>query len=511
MKNAEGNCVCRQGPYYMVRTFQIIGEDWDGECSVEYRVFDQDDNPAGYDGDMVCAAGVCKITHLCYRLCYRPESCGPHAHVHAGTRTHHPSARRRRLTTAPLPTPSLWTGPSASPPSCCDYMTTAPHECTGLTCSEGYAYANMQPLVYSAGAQPGDEVQVSGCEPKACAAYNFGVGLTGGSTDGCTDPITLDIEDQNCWVECKPGYSAAPGSSAAGQIQCLPSDGTLNTLQTSAAPTCQENTCVAFNFNTGVVGDDDHATAPACQDGVQLQTHTGNRCAVKCDNGYDSGDAIITCENAAWNNKPPVGDLTCNPSVCETPAGHTTGDPPHPGRVVTGCTNMRTGDTDGCDVSCMQGYFISSHTDGAKICSADVGNGASFKGVPECTACPAGRYGYEAGTASCVECSVGQYSGAAAAVGCTNCEAGRFETSAEASGCRPCPEGRYQADVAQTACKGCETGTYGPNAGATSLADCAYCLEGPIGGARRRGVCRCAPASSRSQPTSCAHACVRAS
>lgn len=254
----------------------------------------------------------------------------------------------------------------------------------------------------------------------------------------------------------------------------------MNTLNPDAAPTCQPNLCAAYSFTDGVVGNPGVQGVEECTDGIRLATDTSNSdavsCVVKCDNGYDSGDATIQCENDAWNNKAPVGDLTCSASVCSPPDAHTTG---HLGRVVIGCSGMKTGQTTGCEVTCMQGYYISTYDDGAKSCTADSGNGASFKQVPNCPACPGGRYGHQAASASCVECPAGQYTDAAGGtVECTRCEMGRFETNAEATTCRPCPEGYYQEDVGQTACKKCGIGFHGPAAAATAASDCTFCLEG---------------------------------
>ena len=66
----------------------------------------------------------------------------------------------------------------------------------------------------------------------------------------------------------------------------------------------------------------------------------------------------------------------------------------HAGLTATaGCRDKATGDEGGCEVSCDDGYYISSGSVGPKVCLADVGGPtASFRDLPRCVKCEETSY-----------------------------------------------------------------------------------------------------------------------
>ena len=71
----------------------------------------------------------------------------------------------------------------------------------------------------------------SACAPTvSCAAYDFGDGVVGGDTNGCTDGIALSV-DSDCAVKCDSGYTgdaatvtcasgASAGDASTSSIAC---------------------------------------------------------------------------------------------------------------------------------------------------------------------------------------------------------------------------------------------------------------------------------------------------
>lgn len=65
---------------------------------------------------------------------------------------------------------------------------------------------------------------------------------------------------------------------------------------------------------------------------------------------------------------------------------------------------------------------------------------ASADGAVRCTACSAGSYAFNAGSAACKPCASGRVSTAAGATACRTCQPGTY-SSADGRECIACPTG----------------------------------------------------------------------
>ena len=97
---------------------------------------------------------------------------------------------------------------------------------------------------------------------------------------------------------------------------------------------------------------------------------------------------------------------------------------------------------------------------------------------PQCSACPAGKYGDQVATDVCNDCGVGQFS-QRAALTCTSCEEGKVGRAQSnvtcqelckagkyserpSDSCKDCPFGKFQASEGQGYCTVCSGGHFSP-------------------------------------------------
>eukprot|EP00755_Sulcionema_specki_P005742 Sspe_Gene.33597::Locus_16391_Transcript_1_1_Confidence_1.000_Length_6292::g.33597::m.33597 len=142
----------------------------------------------------------------------------------------------------------------------------APSQCE-VQCKKGYGQASMMmpgtpsgkvvcAPMSGAGAAPmadaGTAADAAGCLENVCGAYAFTNGVTGGTTDPCTDMIQLSVEsDPSCSLMCdtSQGYMAA---TATVSCPTTSEHGALPTV-TPASFICRV-TCQAFVMVTGCMG-----------------------------------------------------------------------------------------------------------------------------------------------------------------------------------------------------------------------------------------------------------------
>ena len=187
------------------------------------------------------------------------------------------------------------------------------------------------------------------CTEKVCAAYNYGVGITGGTSNGCVNPqILRQATLPSCTLACAAGYTGV-----AGQLDCP------NNLADGAAPMenimCTENTCASYTLQPGEL-----AAAPGCG---SLGTVTGNTCTLTCDTGYTVGMGTVTCPSTANQGDPP--NLTTDPACQRTCALHSCGTGYIPKAVMTTVCDVMNGcnDVDCCDAAACPADSTTPSTD----------------------------------------------------------------------------------------------------------------------------------------------------
>ena len=93
-------------------------------------------------------------------------------------------------------------------------LTTHTSSRCSVKCGAGYSGAALIVTCASGAAQGAAATGSPSCDENSCAAYAFGVGVTGGDSDGCTDGVRLStVSHTSCSVKCADGYGAAGSAS----------------------------------------------------------------------------------------------------------------------------------------------------------------------------------------------------------------------------------------------------------------------------------------------------------
>ena len=191
----------------------------------------------------------------------------------------------------------------------------------------------------------------SGCDEDACAAIVLGTGVVSDNagSDGCLGGLRLTTSsDQTCDVKCDVSThvaqsatvtcaaNAAVGDATTGQPTCV-ARGACSTISCSVGWTadgtatsalcigsacnvstgdldvcCNENTCTAYTFGSGVVADD--TGSDGCTVDLVLSTSSDPTCTVKCDvSTHVAGTGTVTCAADASAGAATTGEPTCVP------------------------------------------------------------------------------------------------------------------------------------------------------------------------------------------------------
>ena len=87
-----------------------------------------------------------------------------------------------------------------------------------IRCKPGYSEGQAQILCPSDSVEGGAYQGSLACTENRCAPYNYGLGVTSGTEDPCTDGIRLSTNtDSSCNVRCADGYTTASLS-----VKCHP-------------------------------------------------------------------------------------------------------------------------------------------------------------------------------------------------------------------------------------------------------------------------------------------------
>ena len=144
------------------------------------------------------------------------------------------------------------------------------------------------------------------------------------------------------------------GDSGDGYTcRCVP--GSVGTDVANGAATCVENTCDAFEFTEGMIGDG----SDACSDNIILTAVDDHSCNLACDDAYkSSGSAEVTC---SLDGGAAESDFTCTEMTCD---------------------DADCGDNASCDDYLRLGY----------VCTCDEGYSGDdvYNGAATCTNSPCG-------------------------------------------------------------------------------------------------------------------------
>lgn len=199
------------------------------------------------------------------------------------------------------------------------------------------------------------------CTEKFCAPYSFGLGVTGGASDGCTDNVTLTtIQDSQCTLSCRAGYR---GTETTLRCETSISSGDNPTLDDPTF-SCTENTCSPFQMEANMQIDEDFP--PTCS----LPTTTLSTNSFSTCNFYIAGSSNVykslVCANSANDqDNVTIIDYVPNQKLCSR---------------FTFSEGMIAGSSD----PCYDGIVLSTHID--RECSVSCGPG--FTGMDGLVSCP---------------------------------------------------------------------------------------------------------------------------
>jgi syndecan 4 len=242
-------------------------------------------------------------------------------------------------------------------------------------------------------------------------------------------------EDSGSCVQCEAGkYKTSPGSD-----QCTDCDAGKysSTVGATTYTVCQDCPEYTYRIQTGAsaVGDcqscPTHSSAPPGSDALE-------NCM--CDVGHtgSNGGPCTACEAGKYKSTTGSDDcIDCGPGKYSESVGETSES------VCLECDAGKYADTVG-----------SSH---ATMCTTCPPDSTSPQGSPRRTAC---------------KCSAG-FTGADG-FPCTACEAGKYKAESGSAACTDCSAGKYSSNVAlatEAECVACAAETVSP-AGSDSASDC---------------------------------------
>ena len=107
--------------------------------------------------------------------------------------------------------------------------------------------------------------------------------------------ITKTTNITNTKLALEHRYCDEGDSGDGYTCRCVP--GSVGTDVANGAATCVENTCDAFEFTEGVVGDT--SSDDACSDNIVLTAVSDNSCDLTCDEGYIESSSTHVCETGS--------------------------------------------------------------------------------------------------------------------------------------------------------------------------------------------------------------------
>ena len=295
--------------------------------------------------------------------------------------------------------------------------------------------------------------------------------------------------------------------------QCLPA--TYSVVAPSGF-----RTCVALGVNAGSLAGSSQSSDCLCNAGYTLESNSCQACAAGKYKFAIGADACLDClvhshsptaSIAATDCLCNVGFTganggTCNacgvrtyknqPGPAECSSCPQNADSPEQSTAVTACVcNAGYSGVDGSE--CLAGTYrsLNSASRECALCSENsnsplvstsslaclCNSGYTRLDGALCSACVAGTYKINAGSADCANCVAGKHSAAIAATSnvCINCVAGNFSTTIDASGittCQDCAAGTFAAgDAGHTVCTLCAVDTFSTETAGTSVSVCQLC------------------------------------
>jgi hypothetical protein len=150
------------------------------------------------------------------------------------------------------------------------------------------------------------------------------------------------------------------------------------------------------------------------------------------------------------------------------------------------------------DCVCNDGY---TGPDGTPCTACPAGKYKNNRGSASCTLCPAGKYTDQIGSSACSDCAAGKYS-FAGSTRCADCEPGTYKSAAGSEACSSCPADSFSETKSAscmcnngytgpdgTSCTACPQGTYKNNRGTASCTDCPAGKSSLVVAATSMGMC----------------------
>ena len=285
------------------------------------------------------------------------------------------------------------------------------------------------------------------------------------------------------------GCAAGTYVSGGGCTNCAP--GSYSTVV--GASVCTG--CSAGTYSTAT-GASAAATCLSCPASSNSPISSSSLSACTCNVGFTgpNGGPCTAC--VAGKYKTTIGSVPCTDCLAGSYS------------TSTGATIATT-----C-ITCPSSSISYSASSAAADCTCNAGFTGPNGGV--CSACVAGKYKINTGSAACSDCGIATYStstGATLAATCIPCQANATSAAgsvgqeycycksgyAHAAGaytCRICDPGTWNSQIGRTACSNCSVGLYSVHYGATGNETCLSC---PLGQWSPEGSpnCNLCPVNSR--------------